>query len=90
MLHLSAKDSLHINISEQYKLTSFAALDTDVTLYSGNETIAYDSFPFTLTGSTLLYEIRLPEPFMTDDIQVVSVSVGTEQYNYVDSYDFYP
>ena len=90
MLHLSAKDSLHINISEQYKLTSFAALDTDITLYSGNETIAYDSFPFTLTGNTLLYEIRLPEPFTADDIQAVGVSVGTELPNYVDSYDFYP
>ncbi len=90
MLHLSAKDSLHINISEQYKPTSFAALDTDVVLYSGNETIAYDSFPFTLTGSTLLYEIQLPEPFTTDDILAVSVRLGTEQPNYVDAYDFYP
>lgn len=90
MLHLSAKDTLHVNIGEQYIPSSFAGLETDVTLFSENETIYYDSFPYSLTGSTLLFGIRLPEPFTADDIQAVGVSVGTELPNYVDSYDFYP
>ncbi len=90
MLHLSAKDTLHVNIGEQYTPASFAGLETDITLFSGNETLYLDSFPYSLTGCTLLFEIRLPEPFTTDDIQVVSVSAGTELPGYVDSYDFYP
>ena len=90
MLPISARETLQVIIDlTKRKATSFTEFDTDVLLIDGNDYTSYSGFLYSLTGNTLIFEIRLPEQFTTDDITAAHISLGTELGDFVDTYEFY-
>ena len=90
ILPVNARESMQVIIEASDGIpSSFAELDTSLLLFEGNNYTVYSGFPYSLTDSTLLFEILLPEQFTTDDIKAAHVSLGTELKGYVDGYEFY-